>query len=422
MTTSRVFVHMQRPDNGEWVLVGRYILTRPNELGEEVIGEFRYAPSYIESGLTWVIDPINLPILDDAIYTAPRYKGLIDVLRDITPDSWGKVLIQREYGLGKHAHDFDYLLHTGNADRWGALTVSNQAKPNIAYISSPKLPKLKELLIELQLMSNRQPAQHPVIRKSLIRTLSSGGARPKTTVQDEDRYWLVKPTIASDDINTSLFEHACMSFGRELGLNISPTQLYRDQATTAVMVERFDRVRDRRFLVLSGATLLSTEYPSSNDREPSGNERWSYPLLAESLRAIGCPVEDLKELFLRMIFNGLVGNDDDHPRNHAAVWNQEQRRWRLSPAFDIVPNLNNPTRLSMQLSRNRFDISDESILGDWNFFGFKTLEEARHCMVGFLSNAISQNNAFYGYGLSDMEAELMSNRVASTAGKIAGFH
>lgn len=422
MTTSRVFVHMQRPDNGEWVVVGRYNLFRPDMPGGESLGEFRYAPSYLESGLPWVIDPINLPVLDDTVYIAPRYKGLTDVLRDITPDSWGKVLIQREHGLGSNAHDFDYLLHTGNVDRWGALAISPRPKPSIAHISSPQLPKLRELLLELQLMASRQPAHNPAIRKSLIKTLSSGGARPKTTVQDGDRYWLVKPTISSDVINAALFEHACMSFGRELGLNVSLTRLYQDQATTAVMVKRFDRVRDRRFLVLSGATLLSTEYPSRNGRKAGENARWSYPLLAESLRAIGCPIEDLKELFLRMTFNALVGNDDDHPRNHAVIWKQDQRRWRLSPAFDIVPNMDAPSRLSMQLSRHRFDISDEAILGDWKFFGFKTLTEARECMLSFLSQAIDKSTAFYGYGLSDEEAELMSQRVVFTAKKIANFH
>jgi serine/threonine-protein kinase HipA len=369
-----------------------------------------------------VIDPIHLPVLDDAVYIAPRYQGLIDVLRDITPDSWGKVLIQREHGLGRHAHDFDYLLHTGNADRWGALAISAHATPSIAHISSPKLPKLKELLLELQLMASRQPAQYPAIRKSLIKTLSSGGARPKTTVQDGERYWLVKPTIASDDINTSLFEHACMRFGRSLGLNVSFTDLYQDQGTTAVMVERFDRIGERRFLVLSGATLLSTEYPSANDRDSGANARWSYPLLAESLRAIGCPLEDLKELFLRMVFNALLGNDDDHPRNHAAMWNQAQHSWRLSPAFDIVPNMNATTRLSMQLSRHRFDISDEAILGDWQFFGFQTRDAARQCMLSFLGKAIENNQAFYDFGLSEMEAEFMTARVTSTAKAIAGFH
>lgn len=39
--------------------------------------------------------------------------------------------------------------------------------------------------------------------------------------------------------------------------------------------------------------------------------------LAEELKRIGAPAEDQLELFRRMVFNAIIGNDDDHPRNHA---------------------------------------------------------------------------------------------------------
>jgi hypothetical protein len=43
----------------------------------------------------------------------------------------------------------------------------------------------------------------------------------------------------------------------------------------------------------------------------------------------------LHELFARMVFNVLVGNTDDHARNHAAYWDGE---WlALTPAYDICP-------------------------------------------------------------------------------------
>lgn len=48
-----LYVYLQRPDNGQWVVVGRYTQDR----GE--IGRFKYAPSYTESGARWTIDPVN---------------------------------------------------------------------------------------------------------------------------------------------------------------------------------------------------------------------------------------------------------------------------------------------------------------------------------------------------------------------------
>jgi len=47
------------------------------------------------------------------------------------------------------------------------------------------------------------------------------------------------------------------------------------------------------------------------------------------------PADDLRELFRRMAYNILVGNDDDHLRNHAFLF--DQRGWRLSPLYDVVP-------------------------------------------------------------------------------------
>jgi len=37
-----------------------------------------------------------------------------------------------------------------------------------------------------------------------------------------------------------------------------------------------------------------------------------------------------------MVFNALITNSDDHPRNHAAV--APGAGWELSPAYDLTPN------------------------------------------------------------------------------------
>ncbi len=45
--------------------------------------------------------------------------------------------------------------------------------------------------------------------------------------------------------------------------------------------------------------------------------------------------DTLRELFSRIVFNILVGNTDDHARNHAAFW--DGRMLMLTPAYDICP-------------------------------------------------------------------------------------
>ncbi len=62
----------------------------------------------------------------------------------------------------------------------------------------------------------------------------------------------------------------------------------------------------------------------------------SYQDLAEIIRQKFTEVtQTLHELFARMVFNILVGNTDDHARNHSAFW--DGRLLTLTPAYDICP-------------------------------------------------------------------------------------
>ena len=68
-----------------------------------------------------------------------------------------------------------------------------------------------------------------------------------------------------------------------------------------------------------------------------GEEGHSYLDVAEFLVREGSrPDEDLAELWSRIVFSRLVGNSDDHLRNHGFV--MERGGWRLSPMFDVNPN------------------------------------------------------------------------------------
>jgi serine/threonine-protein kinase HipA len=373
MTSKPIYIYLQRPDNGEWVTVGRYSLD--NGKG---VGTFLYAPSYLAAGLSWAIDPVNLPMIPRHEYIAPRYRGLHDVLRDANPDAWGKLLLQKEHQLPSDAHESRYLLLANNADRWGALAVGTSKSPSVANLKSPRLPQLEALSQELLAIAERRPPIDAKLRKRLVATPSLGGARPKATIQDGHDFWLVKPYLSTDTADIPLLEHVSHECGRLAGLNFASTVLHRlSVGLSVVRVLRFDRNGDRRRMTISGASLLQTEYPGM---APAEAARWSYPRLAEELRRIGAPDEDRKELFGRMVFNAVIGNDDDHPRNHAAIFDPAAQRWRLSPAFDVVPNPDEtPAHLTLQVSAGTHAITRATLLADAIRFGFSGREEAgRH--------------------------------------------
>jgi serine/threonine-protein kinase HipA len=99
-----------------------------------------------------------------------------------------------------------------------------------------------------------------------------------------------------------------------------------------LVVERFDRVpsRGQRRHMLSALSLL--------DLDDTEARLASYPDLAELLRRLAADgAADAAQLYRRMIFNILIGNTDDHARNHACFWDG---RWlKLTPAYDLVPTL-----------------------------------------------------------------------------------
>lgn len=370
MTTFKpLFIYLQRPDTGAWVTVGRYLADGNGA------GSFTYAPSYVDAGCTWSIDPVNLPFLPGQGFMASRYGGLPDVLRDASPDAWGQALLRREHNLPDATPLVRYLILSNNAHRWGALAVGTGKHPSVAAIATPKLPQLAQLVRELQAISAHRPAVDAALRARLVQTASVGGARPKATVQDGDgRFWLVKPRIATDIADIPCLEHMAQQWGAASGLRFATTVLHAiDDGFSAMRVLRFDRDRQRRFMCVSAASLLQTEYPGN----ATEIDRWSYPRLAEQLKLIGAPDEDRHELFGRMVFNAVCGNDDDHVRNHAVYFRPELGGWRLAPAFDVVPNpVETPRRLAMQLAVGRFDISRATVLLDALRFGFESADHA----------------------------------------------
>ena len=78
-----------------------------------------------------------------------------------------------------------------------------------------------------------------------------------------------------------------------------------------------------------------------------------------------------------MVFNAMVTNNDDHPRNHAML--RTTGGWRLAPAYDIVPvPLISLERRDLALEAGRYGraASVYNLLSDCASFGL-SLEQAQ---------------------------------------------
>jgi serine/threonine-protein kinase HipA len=160
-----------------------------------------------------------------------------------------------------------------------------------------------------------------------------GGARPKALIEDGHRKFIAKFSSSSDTFNVVRAEFVGMKLAGACGLDMADVQLRKALGKDVLLVERFDRTpagrgKWYRRPVVSALTLLELHEMIARFA--------SYEDLAERVRhTFDHPTSQLHELFRRIVFNLLIGNTDDHARNHAAFVGPEGRT--LTPAYDVCP-------------------------------------------------------------------------------------
>lgn len=345
------FVYIMLPGTTEFVTAGRFVL-EPDQFSVP-IGRFVYGKSYLARQNAVPIDPLELKLAETTYHTT-ALKGVFGALRDAGPDYWGRRVIEK-YTRVPQLGDIDYLLYAPD-DRAGALGFGSGPKPPAPKHKFNKTLDLEKLIgLADALLANEEIAQGPEadqVENLMLIGTSMGGARPKTVVEDRDGLWVAKFNRSDDKWNYARVEHAMLELARNCGVQSAQSRVVTVGDRDVLLVKRFDRKQTghgyERARMISGLTILRTE---DNHQH---RERWSYVLLAEELRRISTsPKQDAAELFRRMVFNALISNTDDHPRNHAAI--AKGQDWKLSPAYDLTP--------SMPISHERRDLAMTG--GDW---------------------------------------------------------
>lgn len=332
--SSECYVYITLPGQVSPITEGRFTIS-PNRQGVPT-GKFVYGKSYLSRADAVPFDPVELK-LTDTVFETTSLNGVFGSLRDAGPDYWGRRIIERHSGkiqLG----EIDYLLYSPD-DRAGALGFGlNQAPPapKREFNQTLDLTKLQEIADAIIREDDISPenAEAQILDLMLAGT-SMGGARPKAVVEDNEGLWLAKFNRQDDKWNSACVEQSMLHLARSCGLKVAESRITSIGGRDVLLVKRFDREKAdegyTRSRMISALTVLRSE---DNHRS---REKWSYILLAEELRRIcSNPTEDAKELFRRMVFNALISNTDDHPRNHAFI--AKTVDWKLSPAYDLTPS------------------------------------------------------------------------------------
>lgn len=333
MSSSRsCYVYLQLPGTLEVVTCGRY--QREVLRDGRVVGRFVYGKSYRERSDAVPVDPYHLPITPRRYETA-KLDGMFGALGDASPDYWGRRVIEKVAGR-VDLDEFDFLLQ-GPEDRTGALSFGLGSIPPGPVRRFNRILQLAELQLAAQQLEDIAPGEAvPAQIMQLADPGSSlGGARPKNVVEDKDGLWVAKFAHRTDRWNNAPVEGAMLALAARCGIRTPETRVEQAGGGSVLLVKRFDRSPVEggylRHRMVSALTVL--------DAEDSATERsnWSYMLLADELRRWSeRGAADRGELFRRVVFNALISNLDDHPRNHALI--APGREWQLAPAYDLTPH------------------------------------------------------------------------------------
>ena len=324
---TEVYVWIWLPGETEPVVAGKLAA-----IGTTYV--FNYGQSYLQRGNAIPIYDTELPLRQGLL---PLLSGLAipGCLRDAAPDAWGRrVILNKKFGNKASGIDpatldeLSYLMESGS-DRIGALDFQLSPTEYVPRYASGA--PLEELVEATERVEKGIPLT-PELAQALQHGTSIGGARPKALIGSDSRKFIAKFSTSTDLYSVVKAEYVAMRLADMSGLDVAPVSLESAAGKDVLLVERFDRTATangwQRKSLVSALTLLALDEMMARYA--------SYETLAELVRTkFRNAPGTLRELFSRIVFNILVGNTDDHARNHAAFW--DGHMLTLTPAYDICP-------------------------------------------------------------------------------------
>ena len=331
-------------------------------LEDREVGVFQYAPDFVGSSIQ--LAPLTMPLAEFP-YEFPAlarnaFKGLPGLLSDSLPDTFGNAIIDAWLASqGRTAasfHPVERLCYIGSRGM-GALEFEPATLAAPASRRAVEVAKLVDLANRI--LDERRSLggvfsgvdDRQVVEDILRVGTSAGGARAKAIlawnpetnefrsgqveVEAGFEHWLMKFDGVSNNRDKELadpqgygkIEYAYHLMAVEAGITMAPCRLHQEGGRSHFMTRRFDRARSgRRLHMQSLGAMAHYDYNQAG--------AYSYEQAIQVIRRLRLPRKDLEQQVLRVFFNVVGRNHDDHVKNIAFLMNR-RGEWRLSPAFDI---------------------------------------------------------------------------------------
>lgn len=340
------------------------------QLTENKHGEitFEYTPEYQGVPLSLSM-PVGLARYGDKV-VRPYLMGLL-------PDeSAVRNAIGAEYGIS--GNNPFRLLEAIGLDCPGAVQVVRKGAAAPDENAEQDLVKLSEEDIEAKLVAVRENAAAAWVDASPMEGhWSLAGCQAKFTLREQDGTWfdckgsaasthIVKPGVSGFD-SQAFVEFVSMRTAEAVGLPVARADYCTFGAEPAIVVKRYDRVRDganrvRRIHQEDFCQALGV-MPDAKYAEQGGPSALK---IIELLKTTGSNArENVYRFILYTFFNYLVGATDAHAKNHALLF-LAPGAIRLAPLYDVAsiapyrslaPMKRKPLRAALSIGgENRFGL------------------------------------------------------------------
>ena len=371
------------------------------------VAVFEFESEFIDKGLD--IAPLTMSINSPRSkkhipWTGDKdklYMGLPPMIADSLPDKWGHSLfsawLRDNHVSTKKVNPVDHLSFIGSRTM-GALEYEPAQKLGADSVFSVDIEHLYEFA--KQVLNERETtvlnAENSILWQDLIKISSSpGGKRPKAIVAVNKSTGEVisgqgnipegfEHLILKYDDNSSYplakLEYVYYQMALAAGINMMPSELRSYGNVTHFLTRRFDRVGNDRI----HTQTLAAMSPGSD----------SYEDLFAVIRRLNLPYEDSRQQYLRMVFNVLARNVDDHSKNFSFCMTPDGV-WRLSPAYDLTYGVD----LSAPAYMNKHSMSINGKIEDITREDLETIAQRNDIqdyksLIDMVSNAVSKFREF----------------------------
>ena len=296
------------------------------------VARFEYDRQFVGKGIE--PSPLMMPVQQGRIFSFGNlnkevFNGLPGMLADSLPDTYGRALF----------------------DKWLALTGRTVSNPieTLCFLGQRCMGALEfEPATKEKFGTNLDTDRKAAIAEILRLGTSAGGQRAKAVIAYNKEtgevrsgqvqapegfdYYLIKLDGVSTEAgfketeNFGRLEYSFSLLAKECGIDMTACSLIEENGRAHFLTKRFDRVNGEKIHM---QTLCGIAHYDFHLRRA-----YSYEQAFNVMRRLRLPYTQAEEMFLRMAFNVVIRNQDDHTKNISFLMDKTGK-WKLSPAYDL---------------------------------------------------------------------------------------